>query len=545
VSKDHLVSERPPVASQGRGGVSPRLLLAIPLVVLGSAAFLYLRGTLRFSPEATPTAAAVVVVDPTQVASPTDSPPTQTLVATYTTLATREPATPTRRPTARPTPTPSRTPTVTPTSRPQYVPTPATLAATAEVSPTPTISGTQTVVPTPVIPTAVAPFAVPSGITNILLLGSDIDLTRGNGRTDTMIVVSINPDGPTASMVSLPRDLYVYIPGWTMNRLNTALERGSATGYPGGPVALLRDTILYNFGVPLHYYAQIDFEGFRRAVDLMGGVDVAVSCQVRDIWELKSPELDPYVLDNYNWRTLAPGLYHMDGTEALWYARSRRTSSDFDRGRRQQQVLRSMLNQGVDLNLLPQVPELWSAYQENVRTDIDIGRLLQLVSIAPQVRANGVQHLYIVGNQLQPYVVPGTGAQVQVPRWENMQYTLQRLFQPPALNRASRPPITVEVVNGTGNADLAALAADNLAWYGFEPVLAGETEATAQTTIQYYAQNFKGSFDWLLSWIFHRLPENVTLVPDTPHPTNYRVVLGRDYDPCVNQLFAPQQFIGG
>jgi LCP family protein required for cell wall assembly len=377
------------------------------------------------------------------------------------------------------------------------------------------------------------------GTTNILLLGSDIDLDEGVGRTDSMIIVAINRDGPTASMVSLPRDLYVYVPGWTMNRINTALGHGSAVGYPGGAVAQLKDTILYNFGVPIHYYAQVDFEGFQQGVDIMGGVEIAVSCELRD-WRLISPDLDPEEEDSWEMFTLAPGIHMMDGEMALWYARSRLTTSDFHRGRRQQQLLRAMLNQGVDLNMVGQVPELWNTYQDTVKSDLDIGRVLQLASLAPSIRENGVQNLYLVGDQLQPWREPITDSAVQLPVWENMQNTFARLFIPPTLNRASRPPITVEIVNATGDPELALLAADNLAWYGFVPII-NETEQpeTETTTMEYFAQNLKGSFDWLLAWIFKKGTNQVGLVTDTPYEYNYRVTLGTDYDPCLNQLTAP------
>jgi LCP family protein required for cell wall assembly len=447
--------------------------------------------------------------------------------------------TPSRTPTRTPTPTKTLPPTASPTSRPQFVSTIAFL-------PTPTISGTIPItgtseIPTPstAIPTPVPTFQVPPGTTNILLLGSDTDLDEGVGRTDSMIILAINRDGPTASMVSLPRDLYVYIPGWTMNRINTALGHGSAVGYPGGAVAQLKDTILYNFGVPIHYYAQVDFEGFKQGVDIMGGVEMAVSCELRD-WRLISPELDPQEEDNWEMFTLAPGIHMFDGDMALWYARSRLTTSDFHRGRRQQQLLRAMLNQGVDLDMVGQVPELWNTYQDTVKTDLDIGRILQLASLAPAIRENGVQNLYIVGSQLQPWTEPATNSAVQLPVWENMQNTFARLFIPPTLNRATRPPITVEIVNASGNPDMALLAADNLAWYGFVPVI-NETEqqTTPTTTMEYFAENFKGSFDWLLSWIFKKNTSQIQLITEPPYDYNYRVTLGTDYDPCLNQLTAP------
>ncbi len=381
-------------------------------------------------------------------------------------------------------------------------------------------------------------YSMPKGTTNVLLLGSDAPVGDGGvKRTDTMIVVSINHEGPTASMVSLPRDLYVYIPGGTMNRLNAAITLGG--------VNLLKQTILYNFGIPIHYFARVDFEGFEEIVDGIGGVDLAVSCGFKD-WRIKSPELDPEDEDNWYVHELEPGIHHMDGDTALWYARSRLMSNDFDRGRRQQQLLRAMLNQGVDLGLVAQVPALWGAFQDTVETDMDIGRMLQIASLAPAIRENGVQNLYLLG-KTEPWIVPETNAQVQLPVWEGpdkMSETFQRLFLPPALNKASRAPIVVEVVNATGNPDMAMLAADNLAWYGFVPVLRDEDVPPQEsTTLTYYAPNFKGSYDWMISWIFDLSQGDIILDEETPFDYDYQVILGEDFDPCLNPFFAPQSFL--
>jgi hypothetical protein len=201
-----------------------------------------------------------------------------------------------------------------------------------------------------------------------------------------------------------------------------------------------------------------------------------------------------------------------------------------------------MLNQGVDLGLVAQVPTLWNAFQNTVKTDMDIGRILQIAALAPAIRENGVQHLYLWG-KTQPWVVPDGGAQVQLPIWEGpnqMKDTFQRLFLPPALNRAERAPIVVEIINASDNPDLALLAADNLAWFGFAPVIGeAQPDSAARTQITLYAPNNKGSYDWLLSWVFKQLAESVKLV-DEPYPYNYRVVIGNDYDPCRPPYYAPQ-----
>jgi hypothetical protein len=177
---------------------------------------------------------------------------------------------------------------------------------------------------------------------------------------------------------------------------------------------------------------------------------------------------------------------------------------------------------------------------------MDIGRMLQIASLAPAIRENGVQNLYLLG-KTEPWIVPETNAQVQLPVWEGpdkMSETFQRLFLPPALNKASRAPIVVEVVNATGNPDMAMLAADNLAWYGFVPVLGDEDVPPQEsTTLTYYAPNFKGSYDWMISWIFDLSQGDIILDEETPFDYDYQVILGEDFDPCLNPFYAPQSFL--
>lgn len=484
-----------------------------------------------------PSSTAQVTPFPTQTAAPTDeatsaattpeSEATTTLTpaAETTTAATRsEPATPAPADTATPRPTPTPQSTATPTSVPQ-------------VDPTSVIQGTGSMregVPTPptAIPSPVPTFEMPEGTTNILLLGKDANADGSSEtRTDTMIIVSVNREAQTASMISLPRDLYVYLPGRIMSRLNTAVTLG-------GP-DLLKQAILYNFGIPIHYYAQVDFDGFKQIVDLLGGVEMAVSCPLED-WRLKSPELDPLLEENWERFKLEAGVHQMDGDLALWYARSRLTTTDYDRGRRQQQLLQAMLNQSVDLGLVARAPELWSTYSEVVETDMDIGRVLQLASIAPGVSEAGIQHLYLAG-KMRAWSVPDSGAAVQLPIWEGdnmMQDTFRRLFLPPALNRADRAPITVEVINASRYPAQARLAADNLAWYGFAPTIVEPLPEQERTEITYFGENFKGSYDWLLGWVMDQSPDNIIL-SDESSDFNYRVIIGNDYNACRPAFEAP------
>ena len=151
------------------------------------------------------------------------------------------------------------------------------------------------------------------------------------------------------SLISIPRDYYAWIPTWGLDKINTAFIRGHKHDYPGGGAALLKATIEYNFGVPIHYYAMVDFSSYRSVVDAVGGVDLVVECPFHDTYPDPEAESGQTDID------LEPGLHHLDGKHALWYVRSRWNTSDFDRHRRQQQVVRAIFHQALGQNMISRI----------------------------------------------------------------------------------------------------------------------------------------------------------------------------------------------
>src|SRR4029077_14866073 len=115
-------------------------------------------------------------------------------------------------------------------------------------------------------PTAVTAQTVAPAIVNVLLIGTDSRAIDPTFRTDTLIVVSINKDAGTVSLLSIPRDLFVYFPTDGMGRINLAFQAADSLGFKGGGPALLEQTILYNLGIPIQYYALVNFDGFRQVV---------------------------------------------------------------------------------------------------------------------------------------------------------------------------------------------------------------------------------------------------------------------------------------
>jgi LCP family protein required for cell wall assembly len=382
------------------------------------------------------------------------------------------------------------------------------------------------------IPPPVDQLHLDQDIVNILLIGRDTDRTSTSYRTDVMIVASINKAANSVTLLTIPRDLFVYIPGWTMNRINTAAVHGDATGYPGGGVALLEQTILYNLGIPIHGWARIDFQGFKDAVDSVGGVDVPVTCTMQD-WRLKDPSLDQQDPDNWQLFTVPAGVVHMDGDMALWYARSRERSSDYDRSRRQHQVLRAIFEKALSLNMLTKVPQLYAQESKIVDTDLGLGDLLQFVPMAANLQNARIKSRFIGRDQVTAWVTPG-GADVLLPNRDAIAALTAEAFLPPASNVLERQAPAAEVWNGTANPDWATLAADDLDWDGITPVInPADNTNYAKTVIYDFTTSAKGSQIGELARLFHVKAENIIAAPDSRAQYPYRVILGQDFNSCV------------
>jgi LCP family protein required for cell wall assembly len=259
------------------------------------------------------------------------------------------------------------------------------------------------------IPRPVAPIEFPEETINILLMGSDRRSGWGNYRTDTLMIVSLDPVAGTAKLVSIPRDLYVYIPGWKVNRINTAEPRGG--------FEMIADTVLYNLGIPLHHWVLVEFNGLSEAIDILGGIDIYSTGYLYDECGGTYYQYQPN-------RT-----YHMDGFTALCYARMRKRSSDFDRLRRQQEVFQAMFDKVISLQGLKKVPELFDLYKTTLTSDMTLEDVLPLVQLASKLAINPslIENYRIDETLVQSWWTPG-GASVLLPNRETIQAMLEEAF---------------------------------------------------------------------------------------------------------------------
>jgi LCP family protein required for cell wall assembly len=260
-----------------------------------------------------------------------------------------------------------------------------------------------------------------------MLLG--IDRRGGTGwayRTDTIMVVTLDPSSRAAGILSIPRDLQLEIPGHGQDRINTANVYGSLGDDPDGGPALLESTVESNFGIPIDGYLMVDFGAFKRIVDVLGGIEVDVPQVLHDTRYPDPKPGDPYAYTTIHFE---PGLQHMDGDQALVYARSRMSTSDFDRAKRQQQVLLAIRKQALSLSAIPRWPQLASAAIDSIRTDLNTGELFTLAILAARIDTSSLKQVVLE----HPLVFShrrADGAAVQLPNWDLIDPVVADLFGP-------------------------------------------------------------------------------------------------------------------
>lgn len=456
-------------------------------------------------------------------------------------------------PNATPTPTPFQPSLFTPTQPSLYsfginAPAPQLILSSETPSPTqlPAIEPTATIsfdqlFPTQAAPPAQAPSINPTALPpltdqetiNFLLIGSD-KRPGSSYRTDTLVIAIIWPKEGQVSLISIPRDLWIYIPAVGMQRINTAYQSGDLYGYPGGGPGLLKETIAYNLGIRIDHTAMVEFDGFRRIVDTLGGVDLPVACAYTD-WRLIDPSYDPNNENNWWLYTVGPGQVHMDGDLALWYARSRSKSSDFDRGRRQQEVLRTIFQKALQTNTFSKIPQLYNDFSSTVLTDLGLADILRMVPYTINFTNANIRGYYIRPPYVSSWMTPG-GASVLLPNQAELE---QMLIEATTLSSYAvvRQTITVEVQNGASFDTLESLASSRLNYAGYQTTIAAadRRDYTSSVIVDFTPDQNSTQRQTLIATL-GLYSASVLSLPDANSPVQYRVILGSDYEPC----FQPQ-----
>ncbi len=356
---------------------------------------------------------------------------------------------------------------------------------------------------------------------NILLLGIDKrdDEPIAGTRSDTMMLASIDPVSKSAALISLPRDMWVSIPGCTYGEgCINGQQRINVAHAVGGPDLAAR-TVAADFGIPIQHYARVDFHGFQQMVDAVGGVVIDVDWPVKD---------DEYPTPDYGYMRIyfGPGPQLMNGAQALEYARSRHGTNDFARAGRQQKVILSVRNRVLQLNMLSKAPELLGIAQESITTDLSPVEMLELGKLVSQIDRDRITNMVIDTNYVRPFV-GDDGADLldpNIPAIKRAIATAQRSAAHPEL-RAK-----VEVLNGSGTAGLGQKAADYLTAQGFNvvSVAAAERNDYRSSLVQVLTNQDNGAAQALVDML-HIPPSAISDQPTPDATADIRIVVGQDF----------------
>ncbi len=286
-----------------------------------------------------------------------------------------------------------------PTATPNATPNPEFMAPTLDVGNAPVWQGTDRV--------------------TVLLLGADTRPSERNSarpRTDSMMLLMVDPQLKVAGVLSIPRDLWVDIPGYGLNRINTAYVWG------GGDLAM--ETVQYNLGVRVNYYVLVEFNAFTTLIDEIGGIDVYVPYTIYD-------PTYPDMAYGYDPFYITAGQHHMDGATALKYVRTRHSDSDFGRAQRQQDVLFAIRERVLSLNMLPtlvqKAPTLYATLSDSIETNMTLDQMISLALLAQDIPRENIRTGVIDANYTRDYIT-NQGAQVLIPDRERIGPLLHEVF---------------------------------------------------------------------------------------------------------------------
>ena len=367
-------------------------------------------------------------------------------------------------------------PTVTPT--PTLIPpTPTPLVEVPDDTPA-IIEATATVTAvesSPVEETAVPQLSDPR-IKTILLLGIDersaVDTERAY-RSDTIILANIDPLGQHVGLLSIPRDLYLSIPGYNASnfRVNQANYFGDLDNYPGGGgPALAAETIRANFGIRVDNYVRINFDVFFAVMDAVAPDGIEI-CVQEEIYDPKYPDSGYGTIEV----RFEPGCQRLNAERLLQYARTRATEGgDFDRIRRQQQVIRAAQEQLLTPSsvafIITQIPILWTQLAESVKTDLTLDEIIQLAGFGSTITSDDVTFSTIDTRHIIGFSQNEAGDQVTIPNWAAIRALVDETFNPRGeltladlRGEAEREDASIVVYNNTQIPGLAANTRDWLA----------------------------------------------------------------------------------
>ncbi|MEA3326640.1 MAG: LCP family protein [Chloroflexota bacterium] len=367
---------------------------------------------------------------------------------------------------------------------------------------------------------------------NLLVMGLDYrDWEAGETpRTDTMIVLTLDPLNNTAGMISIPRDLWVTIPGFESGKINTAYYLGEVYNLPGGGPGLAASTVEELLGVPIHYYAQIDFQAFVDFIDHIEGVRLTFD--------------EPMVLDRlgkWNTVTIEPGVITLPGEYALAYVRARKTEGgDFDRAERQQKLIMAIRDRILEFDMMPKLvakaPEIYNDLAAGIRTNMNLNEAIKLGWSVLAVDRDEISQV-VISNEYVSLGKSPDGLDILMPVPDKVRLLRDEIFADGAalgpvaegdlLELVAEEGARFSVRNGSSQSDLAIRTA---AWFreqGINVVEEVNTDYNLITRVYIYSGT-----PYALNWLSETMgitSNNIIKDDDAGGEIDIIVVLGDDW----------------
>lgn len=363
------------------------------------------------------------------------------------------------------------------------------------------------------------------GRINILVMGKGGEGHPGGTLTDSVMVISIDPNAKTYAMLSIPRDLYVPIYGTkSYSKINEVYQNGE-NEKKGGGAELAKKTVGAILDLPIHYYLTLDFYGFKQFVDKIGGVDVNVE---KAIYDPLYPADD---MKNYQTFSIKAGEQHLNGEVALKYARSRESSSDFDRAARQQKLVDAIRSKMLKTSTLANpktILDIVNIIGNHVRTDFTPTEIMALSKIVTdldgsksvtKVLTNGSDGELVSDSSSGTYTLrPDSGS------WTKIQKIAHEIFSDPDLKEEDAK---IEVLNGTSTSGLASELGETLKSYNYNVTsVSNATDRYAKTVIYDYSN---GSKSTTLQFLKSRLDAEIIQKSSTSNTSDITVAIGDNY----------------
>ncbi|MBN2116106.1 MAG: LCP family protein [Anaerolineales bacterium] len=360
--------------------------------------------------------------------------------------------------------------------------------------------------------------------------------------TDTLILLTVDPTTKTAGMLSIPRDMWVNIPGFGYSRINTAWTLGRGSKLPGGGPALTMKTVSHFIGVPVDYYVQVDFDTFVDIIDLIGGVD---------IYNDETMVLDPmsHGTDFPKVKITCCGMRHLNGTVALAYARCRHQEQgckdgDVGRARRQQKVIFGIREKVLSPEnfpvLMARAPRLYDTFSAGIHTNMSLEDAIKLAMLVRDIPRESIKNGVIEHNMMSygMVILGGQNASIMKPLPDKIRLLRDEIFtssgptgplaqgDPAALMQADGARI--RLLNGTNTKQLEEQTATYLSQQGLTVTELGNTRAPSRTTIILYSPKLY-TLRFLVGLFGISRNNEIRIKPDPTETVDIEIWLGSDW----------------